>query len=358
MIRKRLKSAIDWRLQALVGRLDSLGARIESIERRLDSVDERIAEVGHALERMSGRADALPEALRDVAAIRAAIDERVHPMLRAILDEESENRRKLYELRDDTAYESAHTEPDPLVSIVIATVGRSELVTRALPSLLAQSHSNIEVLVVGDHAPAETAVAISGIGDPRVRYWNLTQRLVAHGDPQRGWLVGSTMARNEAARQARGRWLVYFDDDDHLRPDAIARLLDVAREQRAEVAYGGFEQHDPSGRVASDSAFPPRWGAFAWPAALVHGGLRYFERELVATHLELPGDMYMLTRMLRAGVRFAMLDDVVLDYFPSSLWGPESGSARPSVLTSLEHHDRVLSDAESSTRTERGELAG
>jgi hypothetical protein len=32
--------------------------------------------------------------------------------------------------------------------------------------------------------------------------------------------------------------------------------------------------------------------------------------------------MYMLERMLRAGVRFAMLDEIVLDYFPSTLWEP------------------------------------
>ena len=86
------------------------------------------------------------------------------------------------------------------------------------------------------------------------------------------------MARNEAARHARGQWILHFDDDDHLRPNTIARLLAVAREQRAEVAYGGFEQHEPDGRSESYLAFPPQFGKFAWPAALVHGGLRYFER--------------------------------------------------------------------------------
>jgi hypothetical protein len=66
--------------------------------------------------------------------------------------------------------------------------------------------------------------------------------------------------------------------------------------------------------------FPPESGRFAWPAALMHGGLRFFERELVAAHLGVPGDVFMLERMLRVGVRFAMLDEAVLDYFPSTLW--------------------------------------
>jgi hypothetical protein len=112
-------------------------------------------------------------------------------------------------------------------------------------------------------------------------------------------------------------------------------LLDIARERRAEVAYGGFEQHRPEGMSTLHLRFPPDHDCFAWPAALVHGGLRFFERELIASDLELPGDAYMLVRMLRAGVRFAMLDEILLDYFPSSLWAPTGDALSASVLASL-----------------------
>jgi hypothetical protein len=107
----------------------------------------------------------------------------------------------------------------------------------------------------------------------------------------------------------------------------VASLLRVACEQRAEVAYGGFEEHHPDGARSTGLGFPPRLGCFSWAGALVHAGLRFFERELFAAHLELPGDMYMLERMLRAGVRFAPLDEVVLDYFPSTLWQVPDASA-------------------------------
>jgi glycosyltransferase involved in cell wall biosynthesis len=143
------------------------------------------------------------------------------------------------------------------------------------------------------------------------------------------------MARNEATRHARGQWLLHFDDDDRLHPDSISRLLALARSERAEVSYGRFEQHGPDGRSWVRGAFPPQSGGFGWPAAIMHGGLRLFERELVAAHLGLPGDMYLLTRMLRVGVRFAFLDEVVLDYFPSSLWEPAHQAGGASVLASL-----------------------
>jgi Glycosyl transferase family 2 len=330
VIRQRVSRALKWRFGAVTDRLDALHSRANELEARLQALDGRVGELVPLLDELRRLVAGVPQAAEDASAVRTAIELRVQPVLRAILDEEADNRRRLFELRGTPAYEEAYSDPDPLVSITVATIGREDaLVNRALPSLLSQTHTNLEVLVVGDAATPELGEAVAALGDPRVHYANLSQRLVAHSAPDRHWLVGSTMARNEAARGARGRWLLHFDDDDHLRPDSIASLLELARERRVEVAYGGFERHDTDGQRTRHASFPPQGGLFAWPTALVHGGLRFFERELVAAHLELPGDIYMLERMLRVGVRFAMLDRVVLDYFPSKLWESSPASAAP-----------------------------
>jgi hypothetical protein len=320
----RLKRAIGWRLGAITNRLDALHGRLDSFDARLAALDGHLAETHAALDRLNRLAATLPQAAEDAAAARGALEDHVEPVLRAIVDEESENRRRLFALRSGPGYGEAYSNPDPLVSITVATVGRTDaLVGRALPSLLVQTHANLEVLVVGDAVGPSVGEAVAALGDPRVQYSNLSQRLVTDPNASRHWLVGSTMARNEAARRARGSWLLHFDDDDHLRPDSIASLLQLAREQRAEIVYGGFEQHEPDGRRVTNLGFPPRWGTCAWPGALVHAGLRFLERELVAVPLGLPGDVYMLERALRSGVRFAMLDEVVLDYFPSTVWKPQ-----------------------------------
>ncbi len=332
MIRRLLGAPLDWRFNAVIARLDSLAARAEHEGARLEELDGRVTHLTATLESLHERTTQLAE---DAAAGRTALDERVQPLLRRIVDEEAANRRRLHSLRASPAYEEAYTDPDPLVTITVPTRGRQELLLeRSLPSLLGQTHANLEVLVVGDAAAPELEQAVRALADPRVHYANLSQRISAHPDPRRHWLVGSTMARNEAARRATGRWLLHFDDDDHLRPDTIASLLRTVREHHAEVAYGGFEEHHPDGKLSTGLGFPPRLGCFSWAGALVHGGLRFFERELVAADLELPGDMYMLERMLRVGVRFAMLDEVVLDYYPSTLWEQaDTPAAAPSQAT-------------------------
>lgn len=296
----RVKHAVDWRLRALVTRLDHLTAEVSGLRRELDEA--------------TGAMQA------ELAGLRERLDAEIRPVLRALAAEEAANRRRLAAIRAEPGYELAWSEAQPLVSITLATRDRAELLlSRALPSLLSQTYTRLEVLVVGDAAAPEVAQAVAGCGDSRVRWANLSVRVEAHPDPARHHLVASTLARNEATARAAGRWLLHFDDDDSLRPDAIAVLLARARETRAEVVYGGFAQHTPTRPVTHHCAFPPEVGQFGWQGALHHSRLP-FRRELVAAELGVPGDMWLLERMLRAGVRFAAVDREVWDYFPALEW--------------------------------------
>jgi hypothetical protein len=105
-----------------------------------------------------------------------------------------------------------------------------------------------------------------------------------------------------------------------MHPDAIALLLAAAREQRAEVAYGRFRVVRPDGTAEDVGNFPPTFAHFGWQSAIRHGSLRFFERELFAADFGVPNDFFMADAMMRAGVRFAMIPDVLCDLYPSRLW--------------------------------------
>jgi hypothetical protein len=108
-------------------------------------------------------------------------------------------------------------------------------------------------------------------------------------------------------------------DDDAIRPDCIERLLAYAIEARQECVYGRVEVHQDGLDPFELCSFPPSHGQFTWAAGMYHSGLRFFERELFAAHLGLPGDWFLAERMLRAGARFGMLDAVLGDIYPSQM---------------------------------------
>jgi Glycosyl transferase family 2 len=242
-------------------------------------------------------------------------------VLELMYEEEAENVQRLNELRGSPEYRRAFSEEDALVSVIIPTYTHYEtLMQRAVPSVLAQTYPHIEVVVVGDGAPQETAKAVAALGDPRVRYENLTVRAPYPDDPSEFWRVAGTPPWNRAWALAEGSWIAPLNDDDAFRPDHIEKLLAAAREQSYEVAYGAIEHHHPDGTAVTENSWPPESHHFGWQAAIVHAGLGFMPMQLGSGALGVPGDWSLCRRMRRAGVRFVKLDDVVVDYYPSGLW--------------------------------------
>jgi glycosyltransferase involved in cell wall biosynthesis len=235
-------------------------------------------------------------------------------LARHAYDEEPANRRRLHELRRSDEYELAFTESEPLVSFLIPTYDSfATLRDVALPSILGQSYSNVEVVVVGDCAPSQTQEVIAEIGDPRVTYINRTIRGPYPEDQSKRWFVIGTPPFNDALAVARGRWIAVLGDDDAIRPNHTEALLAAAQANRYEHCYGlqlvNFAEGDP----LTLGRFPPTHGQWGLQAAFYHAGLRFFESELSDAIYDEPSDWSMCRRMVRAGVRFGMIDEIVVD---------------------------------------------
>ena len=300
----------------MTGRLRRLvGA---ALDRRFGAVHDHLNDLANRLaageERSADRTHALAAAVDELS---RRVDEQLVPALRLLAGDDAGNRRRLGVARSAPDYELAFTEGDPLVTVLVPTFGRSELLAeRMLPSILRQSYDELEILVLGDGPVDTTAEVIRAAADPRVRYESVPQRYI-YPDPHRHWLAASTLTRNEGYRSARGRWLFDVDDDDELPADAIERLLQACREQRHEAVQGTIREHRPDGSTA---VIEPSPSELPLKGALVHAHLRFFEREHIASALGVPGDWFRGERMVRAGVRIAFIEDVTYEYYPSSLW--------------------------------------
>ena len=63
----------------------------------------------------------------------------------------------------------------PLVSIVIATYNRSQVVAHAIDSVRRSTITDWELIVVGDHCTDDTEAVVAGFADPRITWVNLAQ---------------------------------------------------------------------------------------------------------------------------------------------------------------------------------------
>ena len=267
-------------------------------------------------------------------AAKASSDhERTVLALRMVRDDDAAARSTLWSLRSTPAYASAYEEDEPLVTIIISTYTNWALLRdRSLPSVLAQTYERWETIVVGDAAPDEARQAVESFGDPRIRFVNLPYRGPYPDNPSDAWLVSGTMPWNMGLALAKGSWIGTNGDDDELRPRYIESLLQLARDTTAEVPYGYINQKDPHGPDTTLGTFPPVHSQWGLQASLIHSGLRFIPMQPSDWIFGIPNDSSLLERMLRIGVRFSILEDRVVDYFPSSLWGTEEN--RPAGFNS------------------------
>ena len=99
----------------------------------------------------------------------------------------------------------------PLVSVIIPTYNRADLVQEALASVKAQTFRDFEIVVVDDGGTDGTCEVLSA--------WRET-RVLRH--PGRR---GVSAARNTGITAARGQWLAFLDSDDLWLPDKLARQI-------------------------------------------------------------------------------------------------------------------------------------
>lgn len=103
-----------------------------------------------------------------------------------------------------------------IVSVVIPTRDRSNLVVRAVKSALAQTLKEIEVIVVIDGIDNQTTATLNTIGDQRLK-------IVEHITNK-----GGSASRNTGVMVAEGEWIAFLDDDDEWLPSKLEQQLTTA----------------------------------------------------------------------------------------------------------------------------------
>jgi hypothetical protein len=214
--------------------------------------------------------------------------------------------------RREAAYPLAYEELEPLISIPISTYNSPDtLCDRALASVQAQTYSNWEAIVVGDHCTDDTAARVSALGDQRIRFHNLAVRENDPDDPWESWAVRGSVPRSVGVELAAGTWIASLSHDDEWHPDHLEVLLRAARESRAEVVYSRMRVVDaqaPERTLRSCGAWPPRLGDYAWQSAMFHGRLRFLRYDRACALASEPNDWNLARRAWDAGVRFHFVD--------------------------------------------------
>ena len=123
-----------------------------------------------------------------------------------------------------------------LISVIVPVYRTEPYLARCLDSILAQTWSNLQVIVVDDGSPDRA-------GEIADQYAEKDTRVTVLHQPNRG--VSS--ARNAGLAAARGDYITFVDSDDALQPQMYETLIKLALQYRAPITHCGYLRVNENG---------------------------------------------------------------------------------------------------------------
>lgn len=114
----------------------------------------------------------------------------------------------------------------PLVSVVIPTYGRTKYLQEAVQSVVDQTYSRVEIVVVDDHSPEPVRPQLEPSWSGNVA----SIRTIRHDENR-----GANAARRTGIDAARGDLVGFLDDDDYWEPSLLTRVVETFRSAGSDV---------------------------------------------------------------------------------------------------------------------------
>src|SRR4029450_5285270 len=156
--------------------------------------------------------------------------------------------------------------PAPSVTVIIQTYNRSNILGYVISTVLAQTRSDWELLVIGDGCTDDTAQVVAAFADPRIRYSNLESRVGDQSGPT-----------NEGIRIARGRYIALLNHDDFWFADHLEHAVAAIEKLDADLVFSHQLEADPDGHWRVNATYPK--GRFD-PVTHPNASTWLFRREL------------------------------------------------------------------------------
>lgn len=129
----------------------------------------------------------------------------------------------------------------PLVSVIIPTYNRAGLIARSIKSALAQTHRNLEIIVVDDGSTDNTKEVVAAFGGA-IQYFYKPNS-------------GPSPTRNLGIQKAKGKYVAFLDSDDLWEPTKIEKQLDhFQKNPGLGMVSTNYRYIDAQDRVIKDPA--------------------------------------------------------------------------------------------------------
>jgi teichuronic acid biosynthesis glycosyltransferase TuaG len=138
-------------------------------------------------------------------------------------------------------------KPD-LVSIVTPVHNAGSFIAQTIDSVIAQSYSNWELLLINDRS-TDNSVDI-------IEHYTSSDQRISRFELDNGY--GPAKARNYGIRHAKGRYIAFLDADDEWLPEKLEKQVRFLQENHLPFTFSSYEQMDETGNFLGVQIVPEK----------------------------------------------------------------------------------------------------
>lgn len=133
-----------------------------------------------------------------------------------------------------------------LVSIVMPSYNTAKYIEETLNSVLKQTYSNWELIIVDDCSSDNTDEIVAKFDDKRIIYLKNDKNF------------GAAMSRNRALKEANGKYIAFLDSDDLWMPDKLEKQIQYMKEHNYDFTYTNYEEIDENSKSLNKFVTGPK----------------------------------------------------------------------------------------------------
>ena len=118
-----------------------------------------------------------------------------------------------------------------LISVIVPVYNGEKYIKKCINSILNQTYSNFELIIINDGSVDKTADEVKCIDDKRIRLFNKNN-------------TGVSDTRNYGISLSKGDYLIFIDADDEIESTLFEKMIKIVNEHHVDIIrYNGFVQN-------------------------------------------------------------------------------------------------------------------
>ena len=118
-----------------------------------------------------------------------------------------------------------------MISIIIPTYNRGYIIKKSIDSILKQSYTDFELIIVDDGSTDNTKEVVNSINDNRIKYITYEKNM------------GACYARNIGIKEAKGEFITFHDSDDYCYKDRIKYQYENMIKNKSDIDFCNFDSY-------------------------------------------------------------------------------------------------------------------